>query len=869
MSFGFGPGDVLSIIHIGTRIYKYGFSKAARAHMLYNEFGDNVQALTTNLEDLHKIVGYLGGNGPNGGRFLDASYMSSLVDIIGDYRRTLQDCDQFLKDKERFSWEGDFVNNIIWNFSIASEVQTLKDRVAFLNIKLMTVLKTLDLRMANQLHINIFRIHQDLALRIDSAQDDIIHAVQAAGDDILEYLRSKNGDPSIASNPRYSSNAIIVPYALQNLFEIQLRGSSFDADQDQFPLVLGLDAAIYHIYTADSITADSKDMKRERQWLAIYKAHWMISKVKSGREYKDACSMRATNNFERQMNEIGITVASYVKRFEIELSGLVRSSGLNSAIPDEGVIIQLFSETPEMWLPPVQQTRPTPTWELEYSENIMDVALCGPYRDFDQSLHLFKLTDVDFKLVITDTPKPPPGNSHVALQKTNNIMNVDIRRSRFIPLYAASTSPNHGPLNITFQGDHLASGSSALVFKKRTELFKFQHAITGHQVVHESLGIKVVTYAASRIIGGNQVEYSGRLQLWRAKKPQNSTTKETGSSTMTSNSSTSASSTNTILPAELSGSPYTSPLPPNVPSFPQEFNDRDSIYSFPSNRSPYSPEDIGNRDSASSLPSPHSPRSSQQISNRESISSLRPPFSTQRIPGNRDSVFSLSPTNPSPRRPSPRSSTLMSPIEPQYCDSTAATDFSSLSIRSKRRDSTWSTASATTSATANTAISLATACSYTTATVSPDGTMGLILDPPRPSLLVLLLQKISRHGEVAFSTLAVELDENTVISKSSCKCRKDPNSCLRVVIQRASGPLTSVRQDAGSVLDHWNLAAFGPAQRKTLEKESGEKERLAWVAIDFPRIEEKLAFLKGFENVRLLLRKERAAYNWTMQTLRN
>jgi hypothetical protein len=146
--------------------------------------------------------------------------------------------------------------------------------------------------------------------------------------------------------------------------------------------------------------------------------------------------------------------------------------------------------------------------------------------------------------------------------------------------------------------------------------------------------------------------------------------------------------------------------------------------------------------------------------------------------------------------------------------------------------------------------------------------MGLILDPPRPSLLVLLLQKISRHGEVAFSTLAVELDEN-IISKSSCKCRKDPNSCLRVVIQRASGPLTSVRQDAGSVLDHWNLAAFGPAQRKTLEKESGEKERLAWVAIDFPQIEEKLAFVKGFENVRLLLRKERAAYNWTMQTLRN
>ena len=78
-----------------------------------------------------------------------------------------------------------------------------------------------------------------------------------------------------------------------------------------------------------------------------------------------------------------------------------------------------------------------------------------------------------------------------------------------------------------------------------------------------------------------------------------------------------------------------------------------------------------------------------------------------------------------------------------------------------------------------------------------------------------------------------------------------------------------MRQDAGSDLDQWNLAAFGSAQRETLEKEKGEKEKLAWVAIDFSGIEEKVAFVKAFESVRLLLKKERAAYNWTMQTLRN
>jgi hypothetical protein len=148
--------------------------------------------------------------------------------------------------------------------------------------------------------------------------------------------------------------------------------------------------------------------------------------------------------------------------------------------------------------------------------------------------------------------------------------------------------------------------------------------------------------------------------------------------------------------------------------------------------------------------------------------------------------------------------------------------------------------------------------------VPTDGAVGLIVEPPRPSLLVLLLQKFTKRGDARYSTLAVEIDESTVIDPSSCKCRKEPSSCLRVVIQRSGSSvvLKSIRQDAVTDLEQWNLAAFGPAQRNGLEKEENgrAKERLSWVAIDFNGIEEKRAFQKGFENVRVLLVKERAAY---------
>jgi hypothetical protein len=141
---------------------------------------------------------------------------------------------------------------------------------------------------------------------------------------------------------------------------------------------------------------------------------------------------------------------------------MVKISGISAVTLDDVKILQILGEPPEVWLLVTEDIGPTPTQELEYSENIIDASLRRPYHNFNQSLHLFKLTDVDLKLVITDTPKPGLGSSNSQAQKTNNIINVDIRCSRFIPLYATNTSPIHGTLNITFQGDRLASGTSHL-----------------------------------------------------------------------------------------------------------------------------------------------------------------------------------------------------------------------------------------------------------------------------------------------------------------------------------------------------------------------------------------------------------------------
>ncbi|KAH8703793.1 hypothetical protein BGW36DRAFT_355196 [Talaromyces proteolyticus] len=768
MSFGFGFGDLVRFIEIATTTYRYGFSKVNRAPSLYSEFGDNVKGLAANLKDLHKVIESLSQNGqPRDSSYTDSSYGVTLVDIIGDYGRTLQDCEKFLKDKECFKWKDGFITNIFWNFNIAGKVQGLKDRVTFLNIKLMTVLKTLDVRMANELHINIFRIHHDLAMRIDGAQDRIIETIQRSLAEITEQIRT--GTTSTTSNLRHYPSVLDIPTSLESLFEQKLQRSGFGSDPDQFPLVRGLDAVVYHMSAANTIEVDSKDSKMERQWLAIAKALWTIARVKAGQEYRDACSFRPSSNFEIQMRDWGITVASYVKGLEIELVETIRTSSIHYLELSPQALVQTFEANPEMWFEVEDTVEATPTWELSYSEKIMDASLRGPFPAYDQTIHIFRLTSVDLKLVITDSPRPGTVG-----EKTNTIIPVDMRRSRLIPLYATSKSTAGGDTwNVSFQGDRLAPVISALGFNKRTELFKFQHVITGYQVVLESVGIEAITFNANKILGGKKSKYVGRLQLWRAKTPRNSLPKD--SPTVTGG----------LLSSTVSGTDQSRIMEPASPS---------SISSG-------SPSDSGPQFSSSG----RRRDSSQTAATTTTSSASSIPVSIFGTSIHRKSTFTGS------------SSELF--LSPNF---------------------------------------------YTTSIVSNNGTVGVVLEKPEPSLLVLLLQRPSRSesgkasNPTPFSSLAIEIDENTTINSSSCECSKDPSSCKRVVLEKDGKALRSFRQDAAS-LEEWNLAELGKDRKKELVDDN---ERLLWVGIDFGTTSDKIGFEKMFNNLRILWGQRKKNMDW-------
>lgn len=96
----------------------------------------DIQYLAKNLQQLGQVIRDVAKQVPSLSADDHKWDLKALPHICGDFKRTLNDCDKFLRDESKFSQgRGRFIYNVQWNLLIEPEVARLKDRVAFHNIK--------------------------------------------------------------------------------------------------------------------------------------------------------------------------------------------------------------------------------------------------------------------------------------------------------------------------------------------------------------------------------------------------------------------------------------------------------------------------------------------------------------------------------------------------------------------------------------------------------------------------------------------------------------------------------------------------------------------------------------------------------------
>lgn len=122
---------------------------APNAGIQYSQFGSEFRHLAENLNILANVVtkaqASLRSHGVQGAGQIRWD-PASLLDIVGDFRATLRECEQLLRDNERYGSAPDTpVRSIGWNVLVQPTVDRLRGRIQLHNARIQTVLKPFEM----------------------------------------------------------------------------------------------------------------------------------------------------------------------------------------------------------------------------------------------------------------------------------------------------------------------------------------------------------------------------------------------------------------------------------------------------------------------------------------------------------------------------------------------------------------------------------------------------------------------------------------------------------------------------------------------------------------------------------------------------
>ncbi len=104
----------------------------------YIDFGISIKGLAQNLRNVEGII----RNANEGLRSHSLRKpvwdLEELEDIVGDYEKTLRECDGLLSRESSFQKRHGFVYNIMWNVRIEPEIARLKDSITFHKLKVLS-----------------------------------------------------------------------------------------------------------------------------------------------------------------------------------------------------------------------------------------------------------------------------------------------------------------------------------------------------------------------------------------------------------------------------------------------------------------------------------------------------------------------------------------------------------------------------------------------------------------------------------------------------------------------------------------------------------------------------------------------------------
>ena len=114
-----------------------GLTTSLLADRLYKDLVNDTKGLIENLRQLERVI-HQAQRETTVFFSPPSDTQRNLSRILGNFANTLGECNRLLQDLAAYGENDRVFNNVQWFYTVESEVQFLRDRIAFLNIKART-----------------------------------------------------------------------------------------------------------------------------------------------------------------------------------------------------------------------------------------------------------------------------------------------------------------------------------------------------------------------------------------------------------------------------------------------------------------------------------------------------------------------------------------------------------------------------------------------------------------------------------------------------------------------------------------------------------------------------------------------------------
>ncbi|KAH7077648.1 hypothetical protein BKA63DRAFT_269269 [Paraphoma chrysanthemicola] len=490
-------GLVGSAIKLSWSVYDKGFTKDKSSPQRYIEFGDALHGLHSNLNTIETVVTTANSSlaSDSVGSFGASAYdVSSLTEIIGNFRLTLEECRDFLNDETKFRQKDGFVTNILYNINVDPQVVQLTERLAFHSTKIALILDTFHIHLHSQLRDLHKEQHQDTAEVLQE----------------LKHLLISGRENSSEVVPLQIERDVIVPPELSEKFAEELRKRAktvtddAGVDTSQLSVQDGVEAFLIHF----------KEASDSMSYLRLMKSIWIMDRVRESDGWHRVQRTNPGGLYDRCVREMD-------RRLRTECSRVAAS---RLPRPQLSMVLQLPEEAFLIW--PKLRNSASPS-----SPAHLGVLLDIPVYPDVKSHTLRIVRNIDGTLGFEDTMVNTSRSSGVfSHDRVVQRLNIDLRKAHLVPIYAmpSMTSGTQPSLTMKVQSSRDGINGVAPEFKTKSDLLKLQHLITGYRCVKQRSHIKIKSLTCgqdyphiatkartwSRRPSSSMIEI-GNLQLWQ------------------------------------------------------------------------------------------------------------------------------------------------------------------------------------------------------------------------------------------------------------------------------------------------------------------------------------------------------------------